>query len=128
MSSSRVAALRRARQRQARIEAATANAIRAQIALDRAIKARSLAAERHDERVRRAEQASIAEVVELVTVCGTAEAVAEILGWNARDVRKVIKSEREGVHDAPDRRRTPRRERLAPVAGGGGDDADTGDD
>lgn len=130
MSSSRVAALRRARQRQACIEAATARATRAQAALGRAIKARSLAAERHNERVREAEQASAAETAELARVCGSADAAAEILGWSVREIRRVIKSEHE---HAPGQRarlagsRKGRAEQTARQSHGGGDDADAGD-
>ncbi|TCO37624.1 hypothetical protein EV646_12311 [Kribbella antiqua] len=90
-ASERVEALKRARQRQARIEAATARTIRAYAALERAIQARAFAVERHDERVAAAETASAAETAELARVCGSAEAAAEILGWSVRDVRRVVK-------------------------------------
>jgi hypothetical protein len=60
--SDRVAALRRARQRQARIETATARAIRAQVSVSRAMKARAASAELHDERVRRAEESAASEL------------------------------------------------------------------
>lgn len=124
MSSSRVAALRRARQRQARIESATARATRAQAALDRAIKAREQSAERHDERVREAEAASAAEVVQLVRVCGSTEGAAEILGRTVRDIRRVLKSEdeRSSATSEPTARSTrPQPERAR--ADGGGTDA-----
>lgn len=117
MTNSRVAALRRARERQSRIEAATARATRAQAALERAIKARLLAAERHDERVRDAEEATATEAAGLARVCGSAEAAAEILGWSMRHVRSVLKSEHERTSGAP-RTRTPR---AAPLLEGGGD-------
>ena len=123
MSSSRVAALRRARQRQARIESATARATRAQAALDRAIKAREQSAERHDERVREAEVASAAEVVQLTRVCGSTEAAAEILGRTVRDIRTVLKSERERSSATSERtaRSTRRRQERAPADGGDSD-------
>jgi hypothetical protein len=125
MSSSRVAALRRARQRQVRIESATARATRAQTALERAIKVRQLAAERHDERVRAAEAASAVEVVELARVCGSTEAAAEILGRPVQDVRRVLKSEHERstATSEADARPTRRRMQRLP-ANGGGSDAD----
>jgi hypothetical protein len=91
--SERVAALRRARQRQARIEAATARAIRAHAAVERAIKARAAAAEQHDERVARAEASASADTAELARVCGSAEAAGEILGWTTREVRRLVKAE-----------------------------------
>jgi|RhiMethySRZTD1v2_1073278.scaffolds.fasta_scaffold2274435_1 hypothetical protein len=94
-ASERVAAMRRARERQARIEAATARTIRAQAPLDRAIEARSLAIERYDERVADAEAASAAETALLAKICGSAEAAAEILGWSVRHLRRVVKAERE---------------------------------
>jgi hypothetical protein len=93
--SDRVAALRRARQRQARIETATARAIRAQVNVSRAVKAREASAERHDERVRRAEESAASETAELARVCGSADAAAEILGWTTREVRRVVKAEAE---------------------------------
>jgi hypothetical protein len=95
--SERVAALRRARQRQARIEAATARAIRAHAAVERAIKARAAAAEQHDERVARAEASASADTAELARVCGSAEAAAEILGLTTREVRRVVKTEAEAT-------------------------------
>jgi excisionase family DNA binding protein len=94
-ASDRLAALRRARQRQARIEAATTRAIKAHGGLERAITARQIAAERHDERVARAEALSESETADLARACGSAEAAAEILGWTVREVRRVLKAEIE---------------------------------
>jgi hypothetical protein len=104
--SERVAALRRARQRQARIEAATARAIRAHAAVERAIQARAAAAEQHDERVARAEASASADTAELARVCGSADAAAEILGWSTRDVRRVVKGEAEAEAANVDRQQT----------------------
>ncbi|MGR4862115.1 hypothetical protein ACIPOG_00030 [Kriegella sp. LARHCF250] len=94
--------------------------MRAQAALNRAIQARSLAAERHDVRVRDAEQRSAAEAAELARVCGSADAAAEILGWNVRDVRKVLKAEDE--RSAGGRARP--RPQVASESGIGDTDAD----
>lgn len=94
-ASERIAALRRARQRQARIEAATARTLKAHATLDRAVQAKAAAIQRYDERVANAEAASFAETAELAQVCGSAEAAAEILGWSVRDVRRVVKTEKE---------------------------------
>lgn len=91
----RVAALRRARERQARIEAATARTVKARASLDRAIVAREVAIERYDERVADAEAAWAAETAELAGVCRSADAAAEILGWSVRELRRVVKSDRE---------------------------------
>ncbi|RZT17494.1 hypothetical protein EV649_5040 [Kribbella sp. VKM Ac-2569] len=110
-ASERVAALRRARERQARIEAATARAVKARDSLDRTIVAREVAIERYDERVADAEAAWAAETAELARVCRSADAAAEILGWSVRELRRVVKSDRE--------RRTAVDEPLA-----GGQDAD----
>jgi hypothetical protein len=94
-ASERVAALRRARQRQARVEAATARTIKAHASLDRAVEAKAAAIERYDERVAHAEAVSSAETAELARVCGSAEAAAEILGWPVQDVRRIVKAENE---------------------------------
>lgn len=91
----RVAALRRARQRQARIEAATTRAVNAQTSLARVIQAKEMAIRRCDERVAAAEARSDSEAAELAQICGSAGAAAEILGWSVRDVRRTIKLERE---------------------------------
>jgi len=91
----RVAALRRARERQARIEGATTRAIKAQVSLARAIQAKETAIRRCDERVAIAEARSEAETVELAHVCGSADAAAEILGWSLREVRRTLKAHRE---------------------------------
>lgn len=98
-ASERVAALRRARERQARIEVATTRTIKAQTSLDRAIEAKALAVERYDERIADAEAVCAAEVADLARICRSAEAAAEILGWSVAELRRVVKAERE--------RRTP---------------------
>jgi hypothetical protein len=98
--SERVAALRRARQRQARIEAATGRAIRAHAAVNRAIRARDAAAQRHDERVAKAEASASSDTAELARVCGSAEAAAEILGWSTREIRRVVKAQSEVDHQS----------------------------
>ncbi|TCC38882.1 hypothetical protein [Kribbella speibonae] len=100
-ASERVAALRRARERQARIEAATTRTIKAQASLDRAVEAKALAIERYDERVADAEAMCAAEIAELARVCRSAEAAAEILGWPVRELRRVVKSERERSSQPP---------------------------
>ena len=94
-ASERVAALRRARERQAQIEAATARTVKARDSLDRTILARQNAIERHDERVAAAEAAWAAETAELARICRSSEAAAEILGWSVPELRRVVKSDRE---------------------------------
>jgi len=124
-ASERVAALRRARQRQARIEAATARTIRAYASLDRAIEAKARAVERHDERVTNAEAASTFETAELARVCGSAEAAAEILGWSIRDLRRVLKTETERRTEPSGKAANGRSpEDAAAARSGGPDDRD----
>ncbi|GAA1580356.1 hypothetical protein GCM10009789_37740 [Kribbella sancticallisti] len=94
-ASERVAVLRRARERQARIEAATTRTIKAQASLDRAVHAKALAIERYDERIADAETTWAAETAEPARTCRSAEAAAEILGWSVRELRRVMKAERE---------------------------------
>lgn len=94
-ASERVSALRRARERQARIEAATNRTIKAQTLVDRAVEARRLAIERYDERVADAEATYEAEVAELARTCRSADAAAEILGCSVSELRRVVKAERE---------------------------------
>ncbi|GAB2615004.1 hypothetical protein GCM10027269_84400 [Kribbella endophytica] len=88
-----MAALQRARQRQARIEAATGRAVRARAALERANRSRELAIERHNEKVIGAQAASIREAADLAKVCGSTEAAAEILGLSLREMRRLLKSD-----------------------------------
>lgn len=125
-ASERVAALQRARQRQARIEAATARTIRAYASLDRAIEAKARAVEHHEERLANAEAASTFETAELARVCGSAEAAAEILGWSVRDVRRVLKSENERRTGQSGKATSGRRPEVVATAtrSGGSDDRD----
>lgn len=116
-ASERVEALQRARQRQARIEVATTRTIRAHASVDRAIEAKAAAIERYDERVATAEALSAAETAELARVCGSAEAAAEILGCSVRDIRRIVKADRER-RTGPD----PRRTQDSGQPGGGGSD------
>ncbi|GAA0597538.1 hypothetical protein HPO96_35040 [Kribbella sandramycini] len=91
----RPAALRRARERQARIETATGRTVKAFADVARARSAKAAAVERCDARISAAEAAAESETAEFVKVCGSAEAVAEILGMSAREVRRAIKAVRE---------------------------------
>ncbi|GAB3934097.1 hypothetical protein GCM10029976_042560 [Kribbella albertanoniae] len=94
-ASDRAAALRRARERQARIEAATARTVLAHSNVKRAVEAKAQAMERHDERIAAAELTSETETTLLAKVCGSAEAAAEILGISQREVRRMVRAERE---------------------------------
>ncbi len=94
-ASERAAALRRARERQARIESATTRVMKASAELQRAQAAKAQAMLRCDERVARAEEVVDSETAELAKVCRSAEAAAEILARSTREVRRVIKIDRE---------------------------------
>ena len=100
----RLAALKRARERQRRIEPATARAIRAQAAVERAAKARDASAHKHNEKVNATEQAVASAAADLRRICGSSEAAAEILGWSTRELRRITKTI---VAPAPVQARTP---------------------
>ena len=86
----RVAALQRARQRQRKIEEQTARAVRAHAATARAQDARARAIEKADQRVMEATEAAIHETAHLAAICGSAEAAAEILNLELREVRRAL--------------------------------------
>ncbi|WP_328992752.1 hypothetical protein OG394_00750 [Kribbella sp. NBC_01245] len=88
----RLAALKRARERQRRIEAATARAIRAQTTVQRAVKTREASARKHDEKVNAAEQAVASAAADLARTCGSSDAAAEILGWSTRELRRITRT------------------------------------
>jgi predicted transcriptional regulator len=93
------------------------------------VRARATAAERHDGRVRSAEAARAVEVAELAQVCGTVDAVAEILGMTTRDVRTVIKAAVEKQPAATGKGVRRRAGQVArPARGDGGNDDDVGYD
>ncbi|WP_344162640.1 hypothetical protein [Kribbella yunnanensis] len=73
----------------------TARAVKAFTDLQRAHAATAQAMLRCGERVARAEEVADSETAELAKVCGSAEAAAEILGRTTRDVRRIIKIDRE---------------------------------
>lgn len=86
----RVAGVRRARERQSRIEAATVGVARAQARLERQQAARERARAEADSRVAGAEDALTREIGVLVDACGSTAYAAEILGMEERDVRKAV--------------------------------------
>jgi hypothetical protein len=88
-SRERIAALRRARERQTRIETATTRVSRTQVRVEQAKSRRQRALESADSRVAEAELELAREVKALVTSCGSIEYAAEILELNERDVRKM---------------------------------------
>jgi hypothetical protein len=86
----RVAALKRARERQRRIEEQTARTVRAYAAAERARLARQRLIERADQRVAEAIELATTETARLAATCGSSEAAAEILGLEAREVRRAV--------------------------------------
>lgn len=95
-SRERVAALRRARERQSRIEAATTRVARAQQRVERAKTRRQRALESSDSRVAEAEIELAREVEALVTCCGSRGYAAEILELNEREIRKTVSRAQRG--------------------------------
>jgi hypothetical protein len=86
----RVAALKRARERQRRVEEQLARAVRAHAAVERARAARDRAIERADQRVTDATGLAVHETARLAATCASAEAAAEILDLDVRDVRRAV--------------------------------------
>lgn len=93
----RIAALKRARERQRRIEEQVIRTVRSYAAAERARAARAHAIERADQRVAVATGRVIRETALLVEVCGSAEAAAEILDVDIRQVRRAASA----VADTP---------------------------
>lgn len=88
-SRDRIAALRRARERQTRIETATTRVSRTRGRVEQARSRRQRALESADAKVAETELELAREVKALVTCCGSTEYAAEILELNERDVRKM---------------------------------------
>ncbi len=88
-SRERIAALRRARERQTRIETATTRVSRTRGRLAQAKSRRQRALESADAKVAETELELAREVKALVACCGSTEYAAEILELNERDIRKM---------------------------------------
>jgi hypothetical protein len=88
-SRDRIAAVKRARERQARIETATTRVSRAQRRVEQSRARRQRALEAADSKVSDAELELAREVNALVTCCGSTEYAAEILELDQRAVRKM---------------------------------------
>lgn len=84
----RVAAVRRARERQTRIEAATVRVARAQALVQRRRATRDRVLAAAAARVAAAEAAVAGEISTLVSACGSTAYAAEILDLPERDVRR----------------------------------------
>ena len=98
----RIAAVRRARERQARIEVATTRVAQAQRRVEQADSRRQRALDSANARLADTELALAREIEALVTSCGSAGYAAEILGLDERQVRKITRRvQRNGAVDNP---------------------------
>jgi hypothetical protein len=102
----RLTAVKRARERQALIEAATLRVTRAQARAERARVAKERAVAAADERIAGAEAAVAAELQALVAACGSIGYVAEILQLDHRVIRRMASKRStqtvdQAGHDAP---------------------------
>jgi hypothetical protein len=99
-SRDRIAALKRARERQSRIETATTRVSRSQRRVEQSRAHRQRALEAADLKVSEAELELARQVNALVTCCGSTEYAAEILELKERDIRKMtVRAQRNGSHD-----------------------------
>lgn len=87
----RVAAIRRAREMQARIETAAMRIANSQRKLDRARDQRQRALEQAEAKVAAREHDIDVEVRLLVEACGSPRYAAEVLGYSERQVRQMVK-------------------------------------
>lgn len=86
----RIAALKRARERQRRVEEQVTRTVRALTSADRARVNRERVIERADQRLADATSIAMHETAQLVSVCGSIDAVAQILDLDVREVRRAI--------------------------------------
>lgn len=86
----RIAALKRARERQRRVEEQVTRTVRAYTSADRARTNRERVIERADQRLVDASSLAMHETARLVTVCGSIDAVAQILDLDVREVRRAV--------------------------------------
>lgn len=97
----RVAALRRARERQHLIEQAATRAVKAQTAVKRAQQARQAALQKADARVREAQQTWAEEIAGLAAVAGSPVIAADILGISQREAQRASSEARRSQrHDS----------------------------
>ncbi len=96
----RIASVRRARERQARIEVVTTRVARAQRRVEQAEIRRQRTLDAANEKLADTELDLAREVDSLVTSCGSTEYAAEILGLDERQVRKLTtRAQRTGRAD-----------------------------
>lgn len=105
----RIAAVKRAREKQARIEAATVRVAHAQQRAERAKDQRRRSVEMADAKVADREREVGTEVGLLVDVCGSTRYAADVLGLSEQQVRKMVKrtSQDRCAGDGSEGRRAP---------------------
>jgi hypothetical protein len=99
----RVAAVKRARERQARVEAVAVRVAKAQRRVDQASARRQRALEVADARVAEVRDEYSREVHALVDTCGSIGYAADVLGLSERDVRTMIRRAKKHAPKDDDR-------------------------
>jgi hypothetical protein len=114
----RIAAVKRAREKQARIEAATVRVAQSQQGAERARDQRRRSVEMADAKVADREREVDTEVGLLVDVCGSTRYAADVLGLPERQVRQMVKrqSQDRHSHDGSEGRRAPKQSGGGQVA------------
>ena len=87
----RIAAVKRARERQARVEAAAVRVAKVQRRVDQAVVRRQRTIEAADARLSEIEHEYCQEVDALVDTCGSVNYAAEVLGVGEREVRRAMR-------------------------------------
>ena len=113
----RIAAVRRARERQARIEAATTRVAQAQRRVEQAESRRQKTLDSANARLADTELGLAREIEALVTSCGSTGFAAEILGLDERQIRKITTRARRNGRDDPNKSATAARSTTGPPAG-----------
>ncbi len=114
-SRDRIAAVRRARERQARIEAATTRVAQAQRRVEQAETRRQRTLDSANARLADTELDLACEIEALVTSCGSTGYAAEILGLDERQIRKMTtRAQRNGGVDTSSKGATDRPRRSRP--------------
>lgn len=93
----RIAAVKRARERQARVEAATIRVARMQRRVEQSAARRQRAIDAADARLAEVKDAYSREVEALVDTCGSVGYAADVLGLSERDVRSAIRRARRNA-------------------------------
>jgi len=95
----RIAAVKRARERQARVEAAVVRVTGAQRRVEQSAGRRQRAIDAADAKLSDLEDQYAREVEALVDTCGSVPYAAEVLGVDEREVRRTLKRARDHQQD-----------------------------